>query len=579
MHRPNPKFLLVQKGETAHDLDSFHCTLNRYWDVTGEEPSYTIALNQGILLVYGDWVNPSAVQADDVGLSKFIADLKGHCVVVLVESEKVKIASSYFSFLSVYYHQEKKVVSNHWEVIVPFSNHVIDELFVLESHLFNYPLGGSTIYQDVKVLDSFSILELCQEEFIFDTLIDIRSWFPKQVDDSIGLDTLAQQFISSIEPYFTSERELITFTSGFDGRTILASALAFKKEVYTFSMGRMENDDVYNPKSNAEELKIPFETIDLASDKYQSEFLHSARRMSQISGGRNGFLYPHFYYCTDYYNSYPVMHTGYCGSELFRALHVAGAVTSKELVSIFLEEDEGKLKETIFQSKRLRFIHPKVIERNETALWERIDSIRSMRNQFNNTNHFFYYFIFKEVFRKVFGFWTTTQFENIKVRTPFLDISFIQLLLKSAYAGCNNSFFTHNPLKRYKGQLLYAQILKNLHSPLFQMMTGKNYKPSQLLSFQGQLSIVLPYIKKKWRKKKMVPNIDNLGLITGFKQSWKVFDSGLDNLSEIYSLDDIRRASGEMHPHMSEVERDMLFQIASLSLTLKDDEIVGANRL
>jgi hypothetical protein len=202
-----------------------------------------------------------------------------------------------------------------------------------------------------------------------------------------------------------------------------------------------------------------------------------------------------------------------------------------------------------------------------------------MRNEFNNTNHFFYYFIFKEVFRKVFGFWTAAQFENIKVRTPFLDISFIQLLLKSAYAGCNNSFFTHNPLKRYKGQLLYAQILKTLHSPLFQMMTGKNYKPSQLLSVQGQFSIVLPYIKKKWRKKKMVPNIDNLGLITGFKQSWKALNPRLDNLSEIYSLDDIQRASREMHPHMSEVERDMLFQIASLSLTLKDDEIVGANRL
>ena len=428
-------------------------------------------------------------------------------------------------------------------------------------------------------MDSFSVFEMDREEFTINTLVDIGGWFPKQVDDSIGLDALAQQFVSSIEAYFTNERELITFTSGFDGRTILASALAFKKEVYTFSMGRMENDDVYNPKSNAEELKIPFEAIDLASDKYQAEFFLCARRLSEISGGRNGFLYPHFYYCTDYFNSYPVMHTGYCGSELFRALHVAGAVTSNELVSIFLEEDEGKLREIIFQSKRLQFIQPNVIERNETALWERIDSIRSMRNEFNNTNHFFYYFIFKEVFRKVFGFWTSTQFENIKIRTPFLDMSFIQLLLKSEYAGCNNSFFTHNPLKRYKGQLLYAQILKTLNSPLFQMMTGKNYKPSQLLSFQGQMSIILPYVRKKWRKKKGVPYLDNLGLITGYKQSWTAIQSSLENVREYYAVDDVIDAYRDMHPYMSEVERDMLFQIASLSLTLKDDEIGGANRL
>jgi hypothetical protein len=493
MHRPNPKFLLVQKGNSASALNPLQCALNKYWDVLGEEPNHVIALNQAILLVYGDWVNASTVDADTFDLAKFIADLKGHCVVVLVETERVKVASSYFSFLPVYYLQEKKIVSNHWEAIVPFSNQTIDELFVIESHLFNYPLGGSTIYQDVKVLDTFSVLEMNRDVFNFNTMIDIRGWFPAQVDRSIGLEELAEKFISSIEPYFTSQKELITFTSGFDGRTILASALALKKEVYTFSMGRLENDDVYNPKSNAEDLKIPFETIDLVSEKYQSEFLHCAQRMSEISGGRNGFLYPHFYYCTDYFKSHPVMHTGYCGSELFRALHVAGAVTSKELVSIFLEEDKGKLREIVFQSKRLRFIQSKVIERNEAAIWERIDTIRSMRNQFSNTNHFFYYFIFKEVFRKVFGFWTTTQFDNIKVRTPFLDISFIQFLLKSEYAGCNNSFFTHNPLKRYKGQLLYAQILKTLQSPLFQMMTGKNYKPSQLLSFQGQTSIVIPY--------------------------------------------------------------------------------------
>jgi hypothetical protein len=251
---------------------------------------------------------------------------------------------------------------------------------------------------------------------------------------------------------------------------------------------------------------------------------------------------------------------------------VAGAVTSKELVSIFLESDDLKLKEILFHSHRLKFIHPTVIERNEMALWERVQSIRLMLEQFNNTNHFFYYFIFKEVFRKVFGFWTATQFTNIKIRTPFLDLSFVQFLLRSEFAGCNNSFFTHNPLKRYKGQLLYAQILKTLRSPLFKMMTGKNYKPSQLLTFHGQLTIVLPYLKKKWRKKKQVPNIDNLGLITGFQQSWMAIDETLEKVNNLYNVNEIRSAVANMHPFMQETERDTLFQIASLSLTLRDDE-------
>jgi hypothetical protein len=572
MDNPNPKFLLLQKHESLIEQNAFQCSLNNFWCVTGEQPNHVIELNQALLLVYGDWVNVSKVQKDDFNFSKFIADLKGHCIVLLVETEKISIASSYFSFLPVYFSREKKVVGNDWPSIARHSSCEIDELYVIESHLFNYPLCESTLYQDVKVLDSFCVLEIQQSEFEFRDLVNIRDWFPNQVDNSIGLKELAEKFTSSIEPYFTSEQELITFTSGFDGRTILASALAFNKSVYTFSMGREENDDVYNPRANANELNIPFEVIDLSSKKYQDGFLHSANRMSKLSGGRNGFLYPHFYYCSEFYRDHKVMHTGYCGSELFRALHVAGAVTSKELVSIFLEPDDLKLKEILFHSHRLKFIHPTVVKRNEMALWERVQSIRSMREQFNNTNHFFYYFIFKEVFRKVFGFWTATQFTNIKIRTPFLDLSFVQFLLRSEFAGCNNSFFTHNPLKRYKGQLLYAQILKTLRSPLFKMMTGKNYRPSQLLTFHGQLTIVLPYLKKKWRKKKQVPNIDNLGLITGFQQSWIAIDETLEKVNNLYNVDEIRSAVANMHPFMQETERDTLFQIASLSLTLRDDE-------
>jgi hypothetical protein len=175
------------------------------------------------------------------------------------------------------------------------------------------------------------------------------------------------------------------------------------------------------------------------------------------------------------------------------------------------------------------------------------------------------------VFRKVFGFWTNSQFDNLKVRTPSLDFNFIRMLLKSEFAGCNNDFFTHNPLKRYKGQLLYAQILKELNSPLLHMMTGKKYKPSQLITRSGQLSIVLPYVLKKIRKRKGQINLDNLALITGFRQSWDVIDQCLNEVSSYYSLELVRESVQRMHPKMSEVERDMLFQIASLCITLQHD--------
>lgn len=575
--KPNPHFLIQRKSQVGSINEPFQCHLNVHWVIYGDIPSHVLQTDERYVLVYGDWINPLNSLTNDFDLNEFVQGIKGHCSIVIVERNRVRLVGSYFSFLPIYYIQTASIVSNHWQSIIHFSSCNVDELFIIESHLFNYPLGKSTLYSDVKLLESFTILDLEEDNFIFRESVHVRNWFPDQADKAIHLGRLSQKFIETCRAYFSEERELITFTSGFDGRTILASAMAEKKDVCTFSMGRKENDDVYNPQSNALQMDIPFETIDLGSEEYQSGFLESAEKMSRISGGRNGFLYPHFYFCSEFYSNFSVLHTGYCGSELFRALHIAGAVTSRELVSIFLETDEEKLRDIIFNSNRTRFIHKNVMERNAQALWESIQSIRVNRTLFKNTNHFFYHFIFKEVFRKVFGFWTTTQFENIKVRTPFLDFEFVQLLLQSEYAGCNNSFFTHNPLKRYKGQLLYARILKDLKSPLYNLMTGKLYTPKQLLSLSGQLSIILPYVKKKWKKKRSIPNIDNLGLITGYMRSSSVIKSDLFNLSDLYDVSLVQEAITKVNPYMSEVERDMLFQIASFSLTLRDNETCRAN--
>jgi asparagine synthase (glutamine-hydrolysing) len=577
MAKPHPRFLLSAKSAAANQGSDFYCDVNDYWTISGDTPNQVVNLNQLKLLIYGDLINPEIIPFLKGDWQEWLSLAKGHFIAILIESNTISIATSYFSFLPVYYNQQKREVSNSWEVIRKGSLHEVDELFILESHLFNYPIGDVTLYTDVKVLDSFTLLSLEKDALSFKTIQNLKDWFPSKVDKNVSLSILANQFIASCQGYFNHEKELITFTSGFDGRTILATALACGKSVQTFSMGRMENDDVYNPMSNARELKIPFDAIDLCSEVYLSSFFNSAVRMSSKSGGRNGFLYPHFYYCAQHYQTHAVLHTGYCGSELFRALHIAGAVTSKEMVSIFLEEDEESLFRLISNSPRLQLLNEALVERQLPNLMKKIRDIRSLKCQFDNDNHFFYYFIFKEVFRKVFGFWAQTQFENIKVRTPFLDFEFVRLLLKSHYAGCNNEFFTHNPLKRYKGQLLYAQILKSLNSPLFKMMTGKNYRPSQLLSLKGQLSIVFPYIRKKWNKKIRIPNTDNLALITGFLQGVKGIKEVLPNVEAYYSLDRVNHAIEKMNPLMAEVERDMIFQIASLSLTLKDEEASSAN--
>jgi hypothetical protein len=367
---------------------------------------------------------------------------------------------------------------------------------------------------------------------------------------------------------------LITFTSGFDGRTILASALKAGKKVKTFSLGKLGNVDVSNPQTLSKDLGIPFDGIDLGEEDYQKNYFHIAREMAQMSGGFNGFLYPHFYYGACQFPSNDILQTGYCGSELFRALHIEGAITSKEMVSIFTILDDDVLYKSLFSSSRLNFFKSNFLEKAKPAVQQHIKRIRSKRDSFKTQNHFFYWFIFTQVFPKVFGFWTSVQFEKKVIRTPFLDREFIQLLIKSPYAGCNNAFFTHQPIRRLKGQLLYAHILKDLKSPLFTQMTGKQYKPSQLLSWWGRLQIVWPYIRKRWSRKVAVKNIDNLGLISGVHRHAEKIRSMITGVDDIYSIDKVMKEIEQMHPAMSESERDVILQLISIAATLDKNENV-----
>ena len=115
-------------------------------------------------------------------------------------------------------------------------------------------------------------------------------------------------------------------------------------------------------------------------------------------------------------------------------------------------------------------------------------------------NQRFYVFVFEEIFRKYFGAEMVNQFKYLKNRTPFLDIEFLKAIFKTELAGIHSDFFEHNPFKRYKGQVLYAHIIRKAYPAFGKMMTDKGYKPDDLLNFFGKLNIAKGYLKKITRK-------------------------------------------------------------------------------
>ncbi len=100
-----------------------------------------------------------------------------------------------------------------------------------------------------------------------------------------------------------------------------------------------------------------------------------------------------------------------------------------------------------------------------------------------------------------------------KIRAPFIDRQFFREIVKTEISQFYRKFMEQNPLKRFWGQYLYAQIINKTWPQIGKEMSGKGYAPADLLSLWGRIKITYGYSGKKKRMRRR--NFDNLGLISG----------------------------------------------------------------
>lgn len=557
----------INNNVNVINYDHYSCANYKLFVEKDKCETYRFDPNLKVIII-GDCINFLQVVGNDKFSFSMIKKLKGVFTLIVINDQSFEIHSSFFGMLPIYFSKNYNSISNSLELIKLNEGNTtsINKRFILESYLFNYPLFDQTYLVNVKRFESFKSLIYKNDSFNIFEIENVYNWFSDNPSDGKkSIEKLAELFLNEIKHYFAPERNSVTFTSGFDGRSIVGAGIYHGSNFETFSMGRPENDDVYNPMSNAKDLNIPYHYYNLVGEEYQDSYFEMSVRMSSFTGGYNGFLYPHFLYGpVKEKQKNDVLLTGYCGSELFRALHIEGAVTSKELVMIFNEPDDEKLRKALWDSPKLLFLNRSDFVQEFNDLFDEVVAFRRTKTKNISQNRFFYHYIFKEVFRKVFGSWTTAQFEELKVRIPFLDYSFISELLKTDLAGCNNEFFTHNPFKRIKGQLLYAEIIRQSSPQLFDLYTGKGYRPSDLCSFLGKMRISLPYAKKKIIRKATKEDLDNLGLISNYLRNEEVIIKAVKNL-DFVNQGNFQKASNNLHNTTPESQRDMVFQTASFT--------------
>ncbi len=496
--------------------------------------------------------------------------LKGNFYLIRQTEDSTEIFNSLLSILPIYYSADYNIVSSNFNYIhKDYSNNLtIDKKFILECLLFNYGFFNRTLFKEISLLPANTYLQIQSNHFTFFKHFNVSNLFNNK-HNKLNKNELADLFIKTTKSYYPDSNMHIAFTGGFDGRTLVSCAVYHNKQFKTFSFGKPENDDVIIPQNNAKELNLYYNCFDLGSLEYLNHnYPQSAKEFNESSVGGNGFIYSHVSYSAkEIKKESDYLLAGYFGSELFRALHIEGAVSSSALVSLFNNDDKNTFAKHISESKVFEFLN---INEFKPELEELINELINYKNNLPKNlskNQKMYVFVFEEIFRKLFGQWIVAQQEHLIVRTPFIDYQFLNELLKTKYAGANADFLTKNPYKRMNGQVIYAHIIRKTNSIILNQKTGKGYKPIDILNKFNLSKLVLAFALKKLKRKVVKENMDNLGIISGNKSD---LINKLSNISsdKLFKTENIIASIKGFNPFMNEKTRDTVLASASLALRL-----------
>lgn len=561
-------FIIIHKKVIPKTSKKESLKLTSDWFLFTDKSNYIeYNITNSRIIIIGDYID--SVEDFFIVTDNEIPKLRGHFYAIIVKGNCVKVYNSFFSMLPIYYCNDYCFISSSVRLI---KDHItvdldIDKKFILENLLFNYGFFNRTLYKNIHLLPCHSFLILRNNKTTVVKHFSIKDLyvpFPKK--GAKVVNNLSDFFIETTKHYFPNQEFDIAFTSGFDGRTLVSCATHHHKNFKTFSFGRPENDDVSIPFTNAKALDISYQYFNLGSTQYLTEHYYKNAEEYCTSGYLgNGFIYPHFLFSTkEISHNTNYLLSGAAGSELFRALHNTGAVTSQALVDVFKSNNDIEIREALKNAKPLEAINrSEFSEELEELIEEIIVYKRALPNDIS-MNQRFYIFVFEEIFRKFFGQWITLQQQHLTVRTPFLDYKFVKELLSTSYAGANNDFLTDNPIKRMKGQYLYADIIKKTNTEIYLQKTGKGYRPIDVRDPRYIHHIILPFLKKKLLKKVSKTNLDNLGIISGILENKEHIHELIHSNQSLFDTDFLSESYMNLTPYTPEKERDTLLMSLSI---------------
>ncbi|MGA2408330.1 MAG: hypothetical protein ABSF81_16485 [Bacteroidales bacterium] len=498
-------------------------------------------------------------------VSFIINNLYSHYYFILLNKtyNTIYTGNSLFSILPVYYTETNKdlrISNDPLTLQSEEGSNRYNKRFLLENILFNYPLFNQSCIEGVNLLHANHYIQIKNGKASNQQHTNITKYFSASPTPwRKALNTISDLFIESSEKYFSEEKYASALTGGFDGRTLAACGLYKKRRFMTNSFGTEESVDIKIAESLSAKAGIEFIKIDLDGNYLNNHSLNAGIGFINGSSGTASFARAHYLYATKILSektNYLV--TGNFGSEVFRAAHNTGVVISQNLHGLFNAKNYDSAISLLESSPEWDWINKPEFEHEWESLKEELKTLPCFDSDYKwlSKNQQFYITVFEEVFRKYFGAEMVNQYKYFANRTPFLDIDFLKGILGTGLAGVHSNFFTNNPLKRFKGQILYAHIINKTWPDFGKEMTDKGYKPEDLISLFGKLRIAGSFLSKRI-KRKMKSKGDPFAVNAAFsvnKDTWQKLEVN----PALFNANKLRKAI-----HAPSNRRDSLFIVLS----------------
>jgi hypothetical protein len=135
----------------------------------------------------------------------------------------------------------------------------IDKQYLLERLLFNYSFSNRTFFSEIKVVNSNHFIQKINE-----SMVEIPYWDPslyittKPKKGQKVLEDIANLFYKNTLKYLPNCQYAVSFTGGFDGRSLVAASIHAGKNFITYSFGSKDSSDLSLPLQQAKELNIEY---------------------------------------------------------------------------------------------------------------------------------------------------------------------------------------------------------------------------------------------------------------------------------------------------------------------------------